>query len=103
MMAFAGIKALFEQEAQPSPFKVAEKLAQYLETRGNYQDDLAVIALLDTNGFKSPFKRAAHVTLPLMGETSAEKMMAARIGNMQIYLQLGAPAQPDDVAALKMR
>lgn len=103
MSTLQGLKNLFAYEAAPSPFAVAEELACYLEARGNYQDDLAVINILEQKGYKGPFGRAAHIISPLMGQTSSEKMASARIENIQIYLKLGQAARPEDIKALKMR
>lgn len=102
MTALTGLKTLFEQEAQPSPLRVADELARYCDARGSYKDDLAAIDLLNEKGYLSPFCRAAHITPPLLGETSAEKAAAARIGNVQIFLKLGSKVPHEDIAALKI-
>lgn len=102
MTAFQELKNLFEEEARPSPFKVAQQLAGYFEARGAHPDDLAVKKILNDNGFRDPFSVACHINLPLLGETPREKAVSAQIQNIQVYLSLGARAPQEEINALKL-
>ena len=102
MLAFQGLRDLFAEESDPSPYKVAEGLADYFEGRRSYKDDLAVLDLLEKNGFMGPYKRAVSaLPPPLKGATSGEKIMASTIGHLQIYLHLGSPADRQSIVALR--
>lgn len=99
MSKFQGLTDVFAAEAQPSPYAVAGALADYFESRGSYQDDLAVINLLNQKGYEGTSQR--EEALP--GNTRGEKCMSSIIGHLQVYLQIGCPAGRQDIAALRLK
>lgn len=107
MTRYQALTTLFLEESNPSPLKVGVGLAEYfeqadIEGRRDYKDDLAVLELLETNGFGSPYKRAASCApQPMRGNTPAEKAMFDIIGNAQICLHINRPAGPHYISALR--
>ncbi len=101
MSALQNLKDVFEKEAQPSPLKVAGALARYFDDRGSYGDDASVRQLLVQHGYRDPHSVARHILMDLNGDSAAERLAAAKVGNAHVYLRLGAKPPEAELEGLK--
>lgn len=85
------LKSLFDGEARPSPVEVGAALAEYCTRRSHdVSDDRQIVAILNRNGYTATADVAAHVAIPVQGNTIAEIRASMAISYTMTCLRIGA-------------